>query len=414
MKHFPARIFQNRSRSKPRLFPMVALVGLFVSMIAFSATSTTIKPGFNDGVLAVSRWAKSDGPISYDLPPQERTGPIVVGDIIYYANLSGKVTALHRTEGYTLWSRKLPSKASIDGAFSYARAKIYVGDTKGNLYALNSRDGSIAWTFKAQSEWLSPPVVSHERVLAATSSDELYAIGEADGKEKWHYARRGDEKMTVRGTATPAVFGSEVFYGFSDGSLVALTLGKGRVLWTQKLRSRDRFYDIDMKPEVDQDRVIAATFDGNLYSLDRTTGDTKWVFRVGSYGGFLIDGDRLYFSGLNGNFYALDKNSGEVLWKTPFDGGVASTPVKSGDFLVITTSNDPVYILDIKTGKIVARQALGAGTLAAAEAQPDGWFYCLSNFGNLYAFELLTGMPTKKGPKTLATPSALNRLVVLD
>jgi len=405
----------KQSRSYPRLYPVIALSGLILSTLAFSSVNPSPSEDIsNSGVLAVSRWAKTEGAIFFDLPPQERTKPIVYGDIVYYANLAGRVTAIHRTEGYQLWSRVLPSKASVDGAFSYSRAKLYVGDTKGNLYSLNARDGSIAWTFKAQSEWLSPPVVSHERVLAATSSDDLYAIGESDGKEKWHYSRKGDEKMTVRGTATPAVFGTEVFYGFSDGNLVALTLGKGKLLWTSKLRSRDRFYDIDMKPEVDQDRVIAATFDGNLYSLDRTTGETKWVFRVGSYGGFLVENDRIYFSGLNGNFYALDKNNGEVIWKTPYDGGVGATPVKSGDYMVVTTSGDPVYVVELKTGKIVAKRSLGTGTLAGAEAQPDGWFYCLSNYGSLYAFELLTGMSTKKGPKTLASPSALNRLVVAD
>ncbi len=383
------------------------------------APTPTTKPSAkkteaNSGVLAVPRWAISDGPLYYELSPQERTRPIIVGDILYFTNSTGKVTALHRTEGYVLWSMTIPSHATVDGAFSYARAKLYVGDNQGNLYALNSRDGSVAWTFKGQSEWLSPPVVAHERVLAGTSSDELYALDEETGKEIWHFSRRGDEKMTIRGTSTPAVFGTEVFYGFSDGSLVALTIGKGKLLWTQRLRSHDRFYDIDMRPEVDQNRVIAATFDGNLYSLDRLTGETKWVFRVGSYGGFLVENDRLYFSGLNGSFYCLDKNNGEVIWKTPFQGGVGSTPVRAGKYLIITTSSDPVYVLDSETGKVVATKGLGSGSLAAAEAQPDGWFYVMSNFGNLYAFELLTGMPIMKGPKTLAAPSALRRVIVAD
>jgi outer membrane protein assembly factor BamB len=376
--------------------------------ILWLATSFTAEAA----VEGVPRWVITRKKMTFfELTPQERTRPIPVGDIVYYANTLGRVEAVHRTEGYVLWTRQLPHGAGVDGAFSYGRAKLFVGDTRGNLYALNARDGSIAWTFKAQSEWLSPPAVVHGRVVAATASDEVFGLGENDGKEKWHYARRGDEKMTVRGSASPAIYGSEAYVGFSDGNLVALNLTKGKPIWTKRLRSRDRFYDIDMIPYVDDTSAIAATFDGNLYCLDRRTSDLKWVFRVGSYGGFLVEENRIYFSGLNGFFYALDKTNGSVIWKTAFDKGVGGTPSRVGDYLAITTSSDPVYLINPKNGEVVWKGNLGAGTLAAASGMMDGWFYIMSNFGNLFAFQVQTfPFGAQKGPKTIPLPSAFRRV----
>jgi outer membrane protein assembly factor BamB len=342
----------------------------------------------------------------FELVAQERTQVIVVGDILYYANQSGSVTALRRQEPYKLWSIKVG--APVLGALSYGRSKIFVGNTRGKLSALHSRDGSVAWEARVQSEWLSPPAVVRDKVCASSSADDVYCFSEKDGHEIWHFSHRGDERMTVRGTASPSVYGDVIYQGFSDGYLAALTLGKGSVVWVKKLRTRNRFYDIDMPVHADEQGVIVATFDGNLVQLDRLTGDTKWIFPVGSHGGFLVEADRIYFSGLNGHFYALDRKSGSAIWKTPFEQGVGLTPVRVGEQLVFTTTNDPVYLLDATTGKILWKRALGAGTFAAAASSPaEGVFYALSNYGNLFAFSIMKDRKCFELENTLGISFAL-------
>ncbi len=342
----------------------------------------------------------------WEMQPHEYTKPVVVGDIIYFANLDGVVSAYHRIEGYVLWTKTLPG--GVQGALSYGRSKLYVGDIKGNLYALNSRDGSQAWHFKTNSPWGSPPLVVRDRVFAATIADELYALSESKGEEIWHFSQRGDEKMTVKGTSAPVNYGNEIYQGFSDGHLVALSMEQGRVIWQRRLRSRERFYDVDTTPFVDDKRVIAGTFDGKIYSLDRTTGDTLWFQGVGAYGGFHVDDKSVYFAGLDGNLYAVKKDSGETVWKKPFQKGVGLAPVKVGDYLVVTTSGDPVYVVDPINGDIKATTRLGAGTLAAAASTTgDSWFYCISNYGNLFSFELKKSLGIRRAPETIPGPSAI-------
>ncbi|MFM8315857.1 MAG: PQQ-binding-like beta-propeller repeat protein [Deltaproteobacteria bacterium] len=338
---------------------------------------------------------------------QERTRPVMMGDVLYSANLAGEVFAVHRFEGYRLWERKMA--AGVEGALAYGRSKVIVGDLHGNLVALNSRDGSDYWKFKIGSEWLSPPAISRDKVFAVTSNDELYALSETQGKELWHYSHRGDEKMTVRGVGGPIVFGNEIFQGFSNGDLAALSTQQGKVLWVKKLKSKERFYDIDMSPYVDEKSVIVGTFDGKVYSLDRLSGSIQWVFPVGSYGGFWVEDDRVYFSGLDRQFYCLDRNQGTVIWKTPFEAGVGATPSKSGDYLIFTTSEDPYYIIQASDGKVVWKGHLGAGTLGSAMTTPEGWFYILSNFGNLYALQLSKNVYPFGTPKTVPSSSAILR-----
>lgn len=377
------------------------LFSIFIS--ASYGTSSTDDIFLLNRTVQVTRRAHN-----FDVLPHEHTRPVVVGDLIYSANLDGEVSAVHRTLGYTIWKRKLP--AGIQGALAYGRSKIFVGDTHGNLYGLNSRDGSVAWHFKINAEWLSPPTVYRDKVFISTSNDELFCLSETQGKEIWHYARRGDEKMTVRGNGSPAVFAGEVYQGFSDGFLVSLSAMDGKVSWTKRLRTRERFYDVDMTPWVDEDGIIAATFDGKLYQLDRLTGSVKWVVNIGSYGGFLVEDSRVFLAGLNKTFYSLNKANGDVMWKTPFDQGVGLTPVRVGEYIVVTTSADPLYVLDPTSGKIVTTASLGTGTFAAPATHADGVFYVMSNYGNLYGFEVMKRNPLKT--ETLKAPAALQQKIV--
>jgi outer membrane protein assembly factor BamB len=374
------------------------------ALVFFALSLSELSPA----VQVISQWTIPTRPKSrWDMQPQERTKPVVVGNILYYANLDGDVVAMHRIDGYELWRKKMP--AGVNGALAYGRSRVYVGDSQGHLFAFQAHDGQKVWEFNGQGEWLTPPAVSKGLVIATNSADEVFALNEADGKERWHFSQRGDEKMTVRGGAAPVVSLDTVFQGFSDGTMAALSVETGRVQWNRRLRSRSRFYDVDMTPYVDDKSVFASTFDGKLYKLNRTTGEIEWLFPTGVYGGILVDQNKVIFAGLNGVVYALRKESPEILWKTTLEGGVGLAPSRVGDLVVIATSSDPVYLFDIDTGREVWKSGLGAGTLAAPAAQTDGWFYCMSNYGNLYSFEIRPDIYRKAESKTIPLPSALIR-----
>jgi len=378
---------------------------LFLSLVALQANAWQL---MNQWVLPT--WSH---PV-IELSPMERTRPIVMGDIIFYANLSGDVGSLNRKSGFHYWLQTGLSSKGIEGALSYGRSRVYVGDLDGNLMALESRNGAVdpKWKVKIAAEWLSPPAVFRDRVYAMSSSEELYAYSEADGKEIWHYSDRGDEKMTVRGTAGPVVFGDAVFQGFANGYFVALQSDSGSVLWKKQLRVRSRFYDVDMVPHVDMQGVVVATYDGRLYHLDRATGDIKWVFPAGSYGSFLVEQDRIYFSALNGSLYCLNRANGSVVWKLAYERGIGLTPVRVGDYVVFPTSEDPFYVVDSKNGEVLNTTYVGAGTLAGAVGSSDGWFYLMSRRGVLHSYEILPTRNVKKLPVTIPLMSAVEGLLV--
>ncbi|GEM_PF-1429601 len=340
---------------------------------------------------------------------RERTQPVILGDILFIASLAGEAVALHRKDSYLFWRTKMP--AGVEGGFNQGRSKLIVGDRNGNLQALNTRDGSIAWQIHKLSEWLSAPEITRGKVILTSSAEEVFALHENTGASLWQYSGRGDEKMSVRGTSSPTVFNDSVYVGFASGKIVSLDISDGSVRWEKQVQGRRmqrRFYDVDVKPYVDQRSVIVSNYEGNTVSLNRDNGDTQWIFPVGSYGGYLVEKDRVFFAGTNGSFYALDRDTGQPAWSIKYEG-IGTQPTRVGDYVVFTVSSDPIYLLDAKTGAVVDTYRLGAGSLASATAAGPDSFYCLSNYGNLYGFSIRKKNPLRMATEVVPTLSALNR-----
>lgn len=341
--------------------------------------------------------------------PRERTRPVILGDMLFIASLAGEAFALHREESYPYWKTRLTS--GVEAAFNQGRSKLIVGDKTGHLRALHTRDGSLAWEVFRPIQWLSIPEITRGKVIVTTSADEVLALHENTGEILWQYNGRGDEKMTVRGNSSPTVYNGNVYVGFSTGKVVSLSLADGTMHWEKTIprRVQARFYDVDVKPYVDDKSVIVSNYEGKTASYKAKTGDLEWSFPVGSYGGYLIEEERIYFAGTNGHFYALDRSSGQPAWSIQYEEGVGSLPVRVGDYVVFVASGDPVYILDAKTGKVEGTYRLGAGSLAAPASTGDDTFYCLSNYGNLYGFRLLKNNPLREVVERVPVLSALNR-----
>ena len=376
-----------------RLLPILALFPL----AALGSSSVSV---LTNWVLPTER--------NFSLLPQERTTPVVFGDTLYLGRLTGELTAVHRVDGYVLWRKQL--SGPIDGCLSFARSKIFVGDTNGTLYALNARDGSEIWKYKARSEWLAPVATPRDYVVAQSSDSLVVALSESTGKELWQFSHRGDEKMSVRGTSSPAVFANtDVLVGFSDGFAVSLSLATGAAQWEKRLRVKERFYDIEGSPLVDELSVTFSTYDGRTVRLNRLTGETEWTFGVGSYGGFLVEGDTLYFSGLDGVFYALDKNLGAVKWTVSIEGGFGLTPVRVGKWVVVSTAADPVHVIDPEAKRVVATVSLGTGALSSISAGNDGSWYVVSNYGNVFSFTFSSLVSAFDFPAIHCIPTAVER-----
>ena len=318
---------------------------------------------------------------------------------IYAADRQGLVMAMNAENGDKLWSVNLGEKdgwfsrsdALLSGGLTVAGSKLYVGSEHALVYALNSDDGSVAWKTTVAGEAISRPVVSDGLVLIHTSNGMLQALDENDGAIKWTVSL-DMPSLTLRGESAPAVAYGAAIVGGDNGRVSAVLLQQGQMIWQQRVAQPtgateiDRLNDIDMTPVVVDGVVYALGYNGSLSALDLRSGQIVWKRDMGGVNNIIVDGGRIYLVDQDGRVAALGINGGVVLWKNSelLHRGVTAPVLYRGD-LVVGDAEGYLYWINPDDGRLVVEQKLdSSGLLSAGQVAGDN-LIIQARGGDVYA-----------------------------
>ena len=111
-----------------------------------------------------------------------------------------------------------------------AEGKCFVGTFAGNMRALDIKDGSTIWTFKADGPIGVSPCYQNGRLYVAAdqafNSGGLYCLNAADGLLIWKY----DPGAGI--WVSPACDGRNVYFGDRAGIFHAVSAEDGKKRWT--------------------------------------------------------------------------------------------------------------------------------------------------------------------------------------
>lgn len=140
------------------------------------------------------------------------------------------VYALDAATGTPFWQRHLGStNASVTApAVDASLGLVYVASSDGQVYALDARNGGVAWTFFAAADLEGAPRVAGGVVYVGAENGKFYALDASSGHVRWTFS--GGKRLR----ATPAVANNLVYFSdFDTGTVYALnaTTG-GSPVWT--------------------------------------------------------------------------------------------------------------------------------------------------------------------------------------
>jgi outer membrane protein assembly factor BamB len=235
-----------------------------------------------------------------------------------------------------LWQVKLA--APIWAPVTTRDGVAYVGTTGGVFHAVNVKDGSVVWTFAAGRPMFGGAAVTSDAVYFVCDNGYLFKLERKSGKETWRYDL-GDGRIprvlphqTVfewdfKGP-TPAVADDVVYVGAGDGSFHAVDAATGQRVWRFAPPEKTSTVRVAGVPQssigkirddaaVDGDRVFFGSFDGNLYALDRKTGNQLWATETHARvdGSPVVAGHELLVGNFGGVVLALNSDDGKALWK---------------------------------------------------------------------------------------------------
>jgi outer membrane protein assembly factor BamB len=327
-----------------------------------------------------------------------RQAPAVADGRVFAAASENRLVALDLQTGSQVWefqgSKEEKKALRLAGGPGVGEGLVVVGSLAGEVIALDAATGAERWRGKVPSEVIVAPLVTQGAVFVRSNDGRVTAFDAASGERRW-FSEHELPPLTVRGNAPLTWAPGVLFSGNDDGTLKALALQDGRVLWQQTVGTPDgrteleRMADVDSAPLIDGTLLYASSFKNRTIAIDGPSGRPMWQSEYGGIGGMAVAPAGVLVSSPAGTVYLLDRNSGAALWSQPALARRSLTgPAVHGDYAVVGDYDGYLHWLRLENGELAARERVGGKAIKGQPLVVDGILLVQNVEGELTAFRL--------------------------
>ena len=276
--------------------------------------------------------------------------PAVEGDLVYVGGYNGKVYAISSSLGakrqvYPVDENLEPIVSGMVAAYG----KVYFGCSDGKVYALSAAELYKEWEFPTGDKIWSTPVIDGETIYIGSFDKKLYALNAMDGSKKWEFETGGAI------AATPLVYNNTVYFGSFDRYLYAVDATSGSLRWRSEVEAGKWYW---AKPVAYNNVIYAPNLDGKVYILDANTGgevagavDLKSPISSSP----VVVGGKVIVASQEGKIYSLDASNNQIsLLANLGNGGKIYAPLCVSNGVIYihtqTSKQDALYALNAQTG----------------------------------------------------------------
>jgi len=238
---------------------------------------------------------------------------------------------------------------SESGALVLEDRLVILGDTDGNLYAIDPADGRIVWRQLLSSVLLGHPVKAGDGFLVQTADNRLYSFGR-NGEKRWSYAGQLGGLSMNQGSS-PLVENGRVYAVFNNGDVVAVDLESGNLIWRRQLildnsatvLSEMRVPVAD--PVMVAGHLVISFFQGEMFALNPEDGEQQWRRSISVKSTPMVRNGQLFVATGQGDVMALDGGSGESVWRQHIDDAALVGPVLLHERMIVADDLGDVHAL---------------------------------------------------------------------
>lgn len=320
-----------------------------------------------------------------------KLSPAMSESAIFTSSSNGDVAAIAKANGHINWRKS--TGLMITTGPGAGDGLVVIGSLHGTVMALNQATGNTAWTTSIKGEIIANPAVKNGYVIIKSLDGTVTALSTANGDKLWSF-KQSEPDLILRGASAPLIQDGQVIAGFANGNLVSSSLNSGTIQWIQQIAvpegafAIERMTDIDADPIINGHRIFAATYQGNIASLNWRSGQTIWSQQLSSYTGMTADDAAVYVSDAKSLIWSFGIESGNIIWKqSALEARNISAPAEYGRYIVVGDAEGYIHWLDKRDGHFAARESLSGGILA--KPLVDGHaLYLLTNNGTVAAYQI--------------------------
>ncbi|MEM1081545.1 MAG: outer membrane protein assembly factor BamB [Pseudomonadota bacterium] len=279
--------------------------------------------------------------------------------LLWVADSEGRLIALEAESGNRRFDYDLDM--DVSSGPSVFNDRVLLGTFEGQLLNVNAGSGEIEWRAQLSSEILAKPILQDGIVVVRCIDGRVFGLNAESGNREWVYDR-SIPVLTLRGNSTPLVRGGQMFLGYDDGTVVAIRISDGTLLWEARVSSPEGRSQLDRLADIDGSLVIvgrdlyAVTRHGRMASVALDSGRIQWVKDVKSHSGISVARTQLATTDIDDSIWVVDRQSGDTIWRSEdlLRRGLTQ-PVAMADQWVVADREGYLHWLDASTGQLTAR-----------------------------------------------------------
>lgn len=314
--------------------------------------------------------------------------------------LTSQVSGWHAAEAAprVMWRIDEPAR----GIPASDAAAVYFLTHAHEIVAVERASGRVRWRVPTDStgDTFGSRVVVHGDIVMAGDYD-LVGVERASGRRRWTSASSAPGGAAMH---LGAAEGGVAFAGSVAGTLRAIEIASGRVLWATRVGEPSV---TTVYAPVLAGTIVAATFStfddrplGGLVVVDAATGRQKWrqvvAGSIGASGRPAVAGGTVMAASRDGTIHVFDADTGVPLWTWPAVPGLIGEQdyrplAAQGRVVVAGSLSGEIVAHDVVSRRILWRQSPTLASVAFDLAVQDGVAYVPFYSGHLVALRVRDG-----------------------
>lgn len=262
--------------------------------------------------------------------------------------------------------------------------KVVFGSADGNLYCLDTEQGTLAWKFEVGNRVNAEPTIHDGVVYLCTFEEYLIALDLETGEELWRFDAL--EPLNSK----PLIYEGVAYFSSLNGEVYAVDLKSPE----DDLWDFSTLGDSTASPSTDGERIYITNHEGYAYAINKSDGEEVWSTRVTRHPfmkGIAVGDQALYCGSLDGTIHALNPADGEPLWEFKSGSRLETAPAVAAGKVLFGSQDNHLHALDATTGAELWKHALKNRLSLAASPRIAGDKVIFGTRSGIHAHNIETG-----------------------